>query len=768
MRFHQGRSGLGTILHRRVSETKDARVLLSMLDMLGDEIRVCKPIFNSIKYEYAKWLRFKPDLQAVASLHRNEKAQPKRKVNRLSKKRNKARVVEATLEEKKAESPSWKPRCGRKLGRRKDVHLLANLLEEGLAKVLHTSTTDRSSSKGVAANGKGVSPSGERDPQNGKGVPPNGKTDSQNEKGVPFHENGMIASKEAPSMKGTFPPVVPHGAPISSVSPGIFRSTKVLPEILCLPVYTKCVYEICREVAQLSSTRADLLMLVWQGYLKIVRSLLECTHHEKEANTAYRRGEKLKTEKFLAHFERTKEERQRLREAHDKLELQTKSYVASKAFIMSEIEELRAHNTALEGKMQRLVREMEQYRLSTRTNFDFSHFGLSDELAKKLSGMVNDPTMIQGTTLGQIAEEEGNGVTTNEDGKGGLEEESSSESSSDDDEETPTAEVFAGTKRGGGVEERLLRDDVRVLLDVERSIIALKRKVERLKGQRIDVDKKDVSVQHDDTVFLIDTQSSTEGKRSRAMTQVRKKIGRRSRRSQRYTSFRKAVTVTVKDIIPPGFTSLLANVPVSYKYQHMQVSAVHMVISRIYADLINARQSRDSEENHRHRQQSFSSFIFDFFLLRYEIPQIAEHRVVDLLGTVRKEVGSSVRIHMFARLIGVIGEPSEEAVRFFIRGLDCLLQGTAGGGFVETPDALQWINIDIAIQTVSRIFDGIYEDGDPPLKKIVQDTQKMRRSENSRYLVCAKRRRCICATSLQEHQMMTPKINICLTELFTV
>lgn len=98
---------------------------------------------------------------------------------------------------------------------------------------------------------------------------------------------------------------------------------------------------------------------------------------------------------------------------------------------------------------------------------------------------------------------------------------------------------------------------------------------------------------------------------------------------------------------------------------------------------------------------------------------------MDLLGTVRKELGASVRIHMFSRLVGIIGDTTEETSNFFIRGLECLRQATGGAGFVETPDALQWINIEFARQAVISIFDGIYEASDNQLKKIVQDTQSL-------------------------------------------
>ena len=65
-------------------------------------------------------------------------------------------------------------------------------------------------------------------------------------------------------------------------------------------------------------------------------------------------------------------------------------------------------------------------------------------------------------------------------------------------------------------------------------------------------------------------------------------------------------------------------------------------------------------------------------MLKFEVPRIAELRVVDLLGTVRKNVGSSVRIHHFARLVGMVDALPQEGLTFYIHGIDCLRQATGG------------------------------------------------------------------------------------------
>ena len=184
------------------------------------------------------------------------------------------------------------------------------------------------------------------------------------------------------------------------------------------------------------------------------------------------------------------------------------------------------------------------------------------------------------------------------------------------------------------------------------------------------------------------------------------------------------------DELPEDFQDLLEDLPPSYKPVPLPLRTLDMLVMKIYKEKVFADESTHSQQaagtaagGAGESSFQFSGFVYDFFLLLHGFPDIAECRVADLLASVKTHMHASVHIHTFARLVGVASPPLDtDGANFFFATLATLLRNLSGSGFIETPESLYWVPLDVCLTSLELIFKSM---DDKHLIRLIKDVKAM-------------------------------------------
>eukprot|EP00002_Diphylleia_rotans_P038003 TRINITY_DN8575_c0_g1_i2.p1 TRINITY_DN8575_c0_g1~~TRINITY_DN8575_c0_g1_i2.p1 ORF type:complete len:697 (+),score=160.41 TRINITY_DN8575_c0_g1_i2:140-2230(+) len=121
------------------------------------------------------------------------------------------------------------------------------------------------------------------------------------------------------------------------------------------------------------------------------------------------------------------------------------------------------------------------------------------------------------------------------------------------------------------------------------------------------------------------------------------------------------------------------------------------LISSIYQEKMNAD---DIDDKMHHPRQPMPEFIYDYFINKYGLRQLAEGHLVNMLTTLTQYKGDNSRIQVFANFCDAI--PNERrypkfAPDFYLHIYRQLLYSPVGTTFAETDDGIIWTPLSRAL-----------------------------------------------------------------------
>lgn len=121
---------------------------------------------------------------------------------------------------------------------------------------------------------------------------------------------------------------------------------------------------------------------------------------------------------------------------------------------------------------------------------------------------------------------------------------------------------------------------------------------------------------------------------------------------------------TSHSAVPKTLAALMRRLPLTYKPDAGSLQRTSTLISQIISDKIQADQTDDRENN---RRQTLPEFVYDFFLNKYGLRSLTDEKLADFLVSVRTFAPERLKVHNFARLLGVIDPLPPPATDFYLR-----------------------------------------------------------------------------------------------------
>eukprot|EP00002_Diphylleia_rotans_P036602 TRINITY_DN8084_c0_g1_i2.p1 TRINITY_DN8084_c0_g1~~TRINITY_DN8084_c0_g1_i2.p1 ORF type:complete len:899 (+),score=215.89 TRINITY_DN8084_c0_g1_i2:143-2839(+) len=128
------------------------------------------------------------------------------------------------------------------------------------------------------------------------------------------------------------------------------------------------------------------------------------------------------------------------------------------------------------------------------------------------------------------------------------------------------------------------------------------------------------------------------------------------------------------------------------------------LITSIYQEKMAADEVDDREH---HTRQTLPEFIYDFFITKYGLRNLAENHVVNMLTSLNKYRNDHSRVQVFANLCGVL--PKEvtypvSTIGFYLHVYRKLLTSQIGNSFGESDDGSFYVVLPRALQVFSTVF----------------------------------------------------------------
>eukprot|EP00002_Diphylleia_rotans_P021127 TRINITY_DN4112_c0_g1_i5.p1 TRINITY_DN4112_c0_g1~~TRINITY_DN4112_c0_g1_i5.p1 ORF type:complete len:1124 (-),score=255.28 TRINITY_DN4112_c0_g1_i5:1500-4871(-) len=137
------------------------------------------------------------------------------------------------------------------------------------------------------------------------------------------------------------------------------------------------------------------------------------------------------------------------------------------------------------------------------------------------------------------------------------------------------------------------------------------------------------------------------------------------------------------------------------KGQVMSKKQICKIIANIYDEKMLADDIDDREHNTR---QSFPEFVYDYFLHKYGLKQLAERHLASVYSTAKKLKANSVTIRLFSRFIGIDDELGLPALNYYLYVRNMSANFSVGYITSEDEEARRFISLPRATELSKYLF----------------------------------------------------------------